>query len=102
MVSLWVLVILYDDVWNNGIQYVFGLCWYRNVEESDKNILDVWCSVEMGLQRELFSRLGCPVCIWLLQPDADIYITWIYCNVLIQRENLVYILSNGNHDTGNM
>ena len=51
---------------------------------------------------EVYTRLGSSVWIWLLQSDADIDADRTDRDGTIQREDLVLVLPNGNHDTGHL
>lgn len=46
--------------------------------------------------------LDCTVQFWILQSDADIHFDWIHCDDSIYAEKLVHVLSDGNHDTGDL
>ena len=46
--------------------------------------------------------MGCPVRLWLLQPDADIRDHRPYRDVPLQAAQLVCVLSDGHDDAGDM
>ena len=64
--------------------------------------LDVQASLGMGLYRRQRSRVGCAVCLWLLQRDADLYAAWLGGDGAVQAENLVHLLPNGDDDADDL
>lgn len=56
----------------------------------------------MGLHRRQLSGVGCAVCLWLLQRNADIYAAWLSGYGAVQAENLVYILPDGYDDADDL
>lgn len=51
--------------------------------------------------QQLFG-MGCAVCLWLLQRDADLYAAWLSGNGAVQAENLVYLLPDGYYDADDL
>lgn len=56
----------------------------------------------MGLYRRQFSRVGCAVCLWLLQRDVDLNAAWLGGDGAVQAENLVHLLPNGYYDADDL
>ena len=56
----------------------------------------------MGLHRRQLSGVGCAVCLWLLQRDADLYAAWLGSNGAVQAENVVHLLPNGDDDADDL
>lgn len=56
----------------------------------------------VSLYRRQLSSMGCAVCLWLLQRNADLYAVWLICNGAVQAENLVYLLPDGYYDADDL
>ena len=56
----------------------------------------------MGLYRRQLSGVGCTVCLWLLQRDADVYAAWLGGDGAVQAENLVHLLPDGDDDADDL
>ena len=56
----------------------------------------------MGLYRRQLSGVGCTVCLWLLQRDADLYAVRLGGDGAVQAENLVHLLSDGYYDADDL
>ena len=56
----------------------------------------------MGLYRRQLISVGCTVCLWLLQRDADLYAAGPSGDGAVQAENLVHLLPDGDYDTDDL
>ena len=56
----------------------------------------------MGLYRRQLSGVGCTVCLWLLQRDADLYAVRLGGDGAVQAENLVHLLPDGDYDADDL
>ena len=102
MVPLWFFGILYDYVWNHGIQDLCGIQRCIIPQGGGKTVLDVPCAVGLCFLEWFRPGLGGAVCFWFLWADADIRIDRIDCHGALPAKNVVFVLSYGNNDTGNL
>ena len=56
----------------------------------------------MGLYRRQLSGVGCTVCLWLLQRDADLYAVRLGGDGAVQAENVVHLLPDGDDDADDL
>ena len=102
MVPLRLSVLLYGYVRQYAVADLSCGCAGRVFARGSNVALDVQGSMGVGLYRRQLSRVGCTVCLWLLQRDADVYAVRLGSNGAIQAENLVHLLPDGDDDADDL
>lgn len=90
------------NVFPDALEYIFGVCRSTGFKTGRNASLDIEAAMEMGIPRNAVPSGRCPVCIWVLQCDADIYRAWPDHNGAVQAEKLVCLLPNGYDDTADL
>ena len=102
MVPLRLSVLLYGHVRQYAVADLSCSCAGRVFARGSDAALDVQGSLGVGLYRRQLSGVGCTVCLWLLQRDADIYAVRLGGDGAVQAENLVYLLPDGDDDADDL
>ena len=76
-VPLWISDFIFCDVFSNAVDDVSCVFRSRKSASGSYLVMDLEASVELGVSwRECFAG-NRAVRIWILQCDADFYLTWI-------------------------
>lgn len=89
-------------VFPDVMEHLSCVCGYTESETGRDPAVDLQTALALGLSRHSVSSRCCPVCLWLLQRDADINSSGTLHYDSVQTEKLVRLLSHGNHDPADL
>ena len=102
MVPLWLFGVLHDDVWEYALSDLLGIWRGKLLTASRKALLDIPRAVGMGIYGRKCAGLGGAVCFRFLQSYADICLDRPDRDGLIPSQDMVFLLPDGDNDTGDL